>query len=255
MKQTYPMVPVPQALKRVLTCTASSLSTLPDNQRFANETVPLFPNKGAMDLPSPIVGRIAAETIVAPSPGYPPYNASIMDGYAVSTKDFNLATSSSSQRFQCKRRIYAGPQDCQELNGNADRDINTIPHSSYVTTGAVIPSCYDAVVPLEQVQVMPDEDIEISRDVLKGMIPNKWIRPIGCDIPPGEVILEEGDIIEAAHVGLLLQCSVKELKVRCLPKVCNFMTKRSRSFNSILYYRIGTHNMNYSTGCPTINRE
>ena len=259
----HPMIPVPQALKQVLTCTATALSSQTDTDIDAvgSETLDLFPmipNANDQSSSSPIVGRIAAETIKAPSPGYPPYNASIMDGYAIST--LNIKTSSSSQhpsqRFACKGRIHAGPQNPQgldlitkscfstittvpsSLTGPSTTTRRALPNASYVTTGAVIPSCYNAVIPLEQVILLssndndngngrddsdddhtPDRYIDISWDVLKATTLNKWIRPIGCDIPPDTIIVTKGDTINAIQLGLLIQCSISAINVRCLPKV------------------------------------
>ena len=206
------MIPVPQALKRVLTCTASALSR---TDHVGSETLDVFPSSSS----SLIVGRIAAETIKAPSPGYPPYNASIMDGYAISTQDIRTSQSSTrTQRFTIKGRIHAGPQPSPQVTFS-DSVLSKNPHVMYVTTGAVIPSSYDAVIPLEQVTVLPDGDLEVSKDILKGTTPLKWIRPIGCDIPPETILVKEGEEVDAIHLGLLVQCSVMSLKVRCLPKV------------------------------------
>ena len=84
------MIPAPHAIRTILTATAL---TVPHNDRHRSchplhdhhyyETVPLDTRR-IHNADHPVVGRVSAQQIVAPAPGYPNYEASVMDGYAVS---------------------------------------------------------------------------------------------------------------------------------------------------------------------------
>ncbi len=111
----------------------------------------------------------------------------------------------------------------------------SLPKAIYVTTGAVVPPHCNAVIPVEDVAVMADHDdsdhdhdndhdpiptvISIHISKLATIQRNAWIRPIGCDIRPNATIVERGEVIEPVHMGLLVQCGIKEVKVAPLPCV------------------------------------
>jgi len=72
-----PMTPVPLALQIVLTETARSIY----HQKASSHESVL-----SHEL---LLGRASAQDLRAPEPGYPDYNASIMDGYAIRTRDLD----------------------------------------------------------------------------------------------------------------------------------------------------------------------
>ena len=76
----HPMVAVPVALRTVLTETATLLLQQP-----YDDNVELLPVTSLMHDDNSNDHRILAEDVVMREPGYPPYAASIMDGYAVAT--------------------------------------------------------------------------------------------------------------------------------------------------------------------------
>ena len=77
-KPQLPMIPVPLALKMVLTETARSI--------YHREACHVSVSSHEL-----LLGRESAEDLRAPEPGYPDYNASIMDGYAIRTGDLDDA--------------------------------------------------------------------------------------------------------------------------------------------------------------------
>lgn len=223
------MVPVPQAIRKVLTETALLI------QQWGIQSENVSLSQENLDL---LVGRISAETIRAPDPGYPPYNASIMDGYAINLNDFSRMLSNQDycsvgdmdqQQFHVLDRVYAGPAKDEPAH-DFDVDIadytKTLPKAIYVTTGAVVPMRYNAVVPLEQVDESHLElnVITIHHSVLRSAAHNLWIRPIGCDIRPSTIILQKGEKIEPVHIGLLIQCGVHSIQVNRLTKVAILST-------------------------------
>jgi len=215
------MVPVPQALRTVLRETAAILYEYP----VASEHV-------ATTSPS-IIGRISCETIKASQEGYPPYNASIMDGYAINTqelKNFRQTDNSTIKRFQIVKRIHAGTVANDSINNSSTKEHTSLykamsiitnenlSKAIYVTTGAVVPPPYDTVIPVEDVdEYVSNKVIAIAIDVLSRVSKNSWIRKVGCDIPPYTPILKNGETIQCVHVGLLIQCGVKIVQVHKRP--------------------------------------
>ena len=220
------MIPVPQAIRCVLTETASKL--IQDGVQV--ESLPATHHEA-------LLGRIAAETIKASEKGYPPYNASIMDGYAINLDQIDHIMSLTQNReggsddshadachFHVCDKIYAGPakipsQDPVDID-MADY-LHQLPKAIYGTTGAGIPSPYNAVIPVEEVDESEVKEHIISIDVstITSAKHNLWIRPIGCDIKPYTPIVKKREVIEPVHIGLLAQCEIKEIQVNRLPTV------------------------------------
>jgi molybdopterin biosynthesis enzyme len=75
-----------------------------------------------------------------------------------------------------------------------------------IMTGAPLPPGADAVVMIEDTQIVnssvPGKAKETIK-VLRAVSPGDDIRPKGCDIQVGQVIMRKGDRIGAAEVGLL----------------------------------------------------
>ncbi len=232
-EEPHPMIPVPQALRTVLQQTASNIC----HQRKSNNEHNNQSHCDTISLSSPleVLGRISSDSLMAPEAGYPPYHASIMDGYAINTNDIQnagfLSDNSTIKRFQVVSRVHAGANSLvpaslsmastsSSLSSSILQNDN-LPKAIYVTTGAAIPyPTYNTVIPLELVdEYMSNKVIAIERKVLVDAQADKWIRKIGCDIPPKTVILESGSRIEAAHLGLLLQCGYTEIKVQKCPTV------------------------------------
>ena len=235
------MIPVPQALRAVLTETASMLAHRGSGSdtcdQIQTETISMHNLKND---DSSLVGRISAERIHASEVGYPPYNASIMDGYAIDTEAISSLIAGYEDidydgededehtfHFHILDRVYAGPAKYQSLSSEETMDIEmveyleSLPNAIYVTTGAVIPSPFAAVIPVEQVDEtdVDDKIVSINLATLVSVKRNAWIRPIGCDIKPFSKIIDQGEVIESVHIGLMIQCDVKELKVTQLPSV------------------------------------
>eukprot|EP00571_Detonula_confervacea_P011010 CAMPEP_0172305330 /NCGR_PEP_ID=MMETSP1058-20130122/6646_1 /TAXON_ID=83371 /ORGANISM="Detonula confervacea, Strain CCMP 353" /LENGTH=732 /DNA_ID=CAMNT_0013016895 /DNA_START=24 /DNA_END=2218 /DNA_ORIENTATION=+ len=237
VKTPLPMIPVPQALETVLTETAKSL-WFKRQQRNDDK-----PSSAALPSHERLLGRISTSDIKAPSPGYPNHNASIMDGYAVKTSDLvqprDVYSAMDQERkdeymldFVIVGKVYAGDDDGDDDDTN-DASYPDSNHRTaiYVTTGAVVPTGYDAVIPIEDTASASSNGdnqlhkmhISSSRieSVLSSTKPMTWIRPIGCDIPPEYVVLSKGETIQPVHMALLAQVGVSldEVHVKKLPRV------------------------------------
>ncbi|XP_078042952.1 molybdenum cofactor synthesis protein cinnamon [Augochlora pura] len=137
----------------------------------------------------------------------PPFRASIKDGYAVLAND-----------GKGKRKVLSGIKA-----GDLATSIKLQPGTCVrVNTGAPVPDDATAVVQVEDTKLIEgtsdnteEKEIEIMTDVKCG----QDIRPIGCDINKGELILKAGTKLGAVELGLLSACGYKEVTVTDLPNV------------------------------------
>ena len=199
------MMPVPEAIRTVLRETA--LIVMTPNAK-PEPTLTLSSDQA----PEQIIGLVLDEDVIMVEPGYPPYPASIMDGYAIRTSDaFSSDDDPSSWTHHVLDRVYAGDgQTPKETGANSGGDL---PSTYYITTGAVVPDGYDCVVPVEDVVVSHDNHkIRILPSAT--IASNTWIRPIGCDIPAGSVVLSKGEVIDPVALGLIQQSGVEYVSVK-----------------------------------------
>ena len=112
-------------------------------------------------------GRILREDIVADRP-LPPYNRSMMDGYALRLSDI-----AKVQSFKIASIASAGSQE--KVLGK------TIGCCIEIMTGAVLPSGADIVIPYEETEILATRFITFSEGsvVVLQYLPHKPIRDYG----------------------------------------------------------------------------
>ncbi|CAB9517918.1 Molybdenum cofactor biosynthesis protein [Seminavis robusta] len=199
--QPHPMIPVPEAIRRVLEETAKTI--LSSN---ASDSYDMISSQASA---SELLGRIVAEDLLMREPGYPPYRASIMDGYVIRSDEYKPKEDGTDQQWthQVSGRVHAGPS-----TNPAAPDSSSLPSAVYVTTGARIPDSYDCVVPIELIDESADKaNITISSKA--SVEPKKWIRNVGCDIEAGSVVIPAGSCIHPVSLGLLQQSGQTAIKV------------------------------------------
>jgi len=225
---SHPMIPVPTAIEIVLTNIAEALLEGADGtiEEGTTEVLPVFCDPScSQETPSSlIIGRRAAEKIVAPFPGHPPFHASIMDGYAICTNSVLLENERLEDviSFRVVGSVYAGPY--QPSMSHRDEDVRGEPLGNtaiYVTTGGVVPFPYDCVVPVEDAILTENDQnhqryISVTAKLVQSM---KWIRPVGCDIPPNTVLVDEGDVLSCVDLGVLVTFGITHIRVLKEPKV------------------------------------
>jgi len=135
------------------------------------------------------LGRVTAEPVFARLSS-PYFHSAAMDGFAVNSKSTFTATEKTPLRLKINKDAF------------------------WIETGDPLPSGFDAVIPVEEVNQM-GEYIEID----KAVFPYSNVRHIGEDIVATELILPENQIIEPAHIGAMLASGVLKIKVRRKPIV------------------------------------
>ena len=151
------------------------------------ETVPL--NEAAF--------RVAARDVVAPT-GFPPFRASIMDGYAVVAAD-------GPGVYPVVGRVMAGhPADYVQQPGQV----------SYITTGAPLPEGADAVVKIEDT-----EPCGGRVRIRVGVTPGHDVREAGSDMAPGTHVIRAGSVLGPAELGLAATAGTGTVAVTKRPRV------------------------------------
>uniref|UniRef100_A0A8C8DAP0 Gephyrin n=1 Tax=Oncorhynchus tshawytscha TaxID=74940 RepID=A0A8C8DAP0_ONCTS len=156
------------------------------------------------------MGRVLAQDVYAKD-NLPPFPASVKDGYAVRAAD------GPGDRFIIGES-QAGQQPTHTvMPGQVMR----------VTTGAPIPCGADAVVQVEDTELLREsedgtEELEVR--ILVQARPGQDIRPIGHDIKRGECVLSKGTHMGPSEIGLLATVGVTEVEVQKFPVVAVMST-------------------------------
>lgn len=140
------------------------------------ESEPL-PLAGAM-------GCVLAEPIVADR-DQPPFNRSMMDGYAVRSAEIHTAAG-----FDVVTTIAAGAAPDESVNLNQG--------VAAISTGAAVPDAYDAVIPLEQAEEDQGRVTFAVDQVRSGLN----IHPLGSDAQTGRTLIEPGTMLRPQHIGI-----------------------------------------------------
>ena len=136
------------------------------------------------------LGRVTAEPVWARISS-PHYHAAAMDGAAIRSED----TSNASERAPVRLKI--GEQ------------------AQWVDTGMPLPPGFDAVVMIENIQVVEEGLIEVMLPVA----PWQHVRLLGEDIIASELILSEGHLLKPTDLGSVGQAGISHVEVRRRPKV------------------------------------
>ncbi len=146
----------------------------------ASQTVPL----------EEALGRVTAAPVWARR-CVPHYHCAAMDGVAVRAEDTRGASETSPVR------LTLGTQ------------------AIWVDTGDALPSGMNAVIMVEQVQVLSDTEIEIMAPVP----PWQHVRLMGEDIVATELVLPAGQVLGPVEVGAAAAAGATQIEVRRKPRV------------------------------------
>jgi molybdopterin molybdotransferase len=160
------------------------------------------------------VGRRLAEEVTAPDP-IPPFDKSLMDGFALSRPALDAVAAAGSLRLPVTERIVAGEVPRFPAGDRA---------TSRVMTGAPIPEGTNAVVPVEDVLFGDGENGPWAEFSAATARPGKHVLRQGEVVGAGEVVLPAGTIVRATHVGLLAELGYVEPLVQPTPKVAILST-------------------------------
>ncbi len=150
-------------------------------------------------------GRVLAERVTAPHP-LPPFPRSTVDGYAVQAKDTFGASGSLPAYLRLIGEILMGISPTLEVRPG---------QAAQVHTGGAIPAGADAVVMLEDTQLIDGSEIEIHRAA--GVGQNILLE--GEDVQQGDVVLEPGTVLRPQEIGGLMALGMTSVSVAVSPRV------------------------------------
>ena len=149
-------------------------------------------------------GRVLAQDVVS-ALQVPPNDNSSMDGYAVRAADVTAGV-----ELPVTQRIAAGHAGEPLAPGSAAR----------IFTGAPMPAGADAVVMQEDTEALDDGRVRIHAVPTAG----QWVRAAGEDVTRGAVILQKGERLAPASIGLVAGIGLAALQVATRPRVVLFST-------------------------------
>lgn len=135
------------------------------------------------------LGKTTAKAVYAQHSS-PTYNASAMDGVAVSFQDLSMASETSPVRLSRSRYLP-------------------------VNTGNAVPEPYNAVVMIEDVHTHDNGEIEL----ISPATPWQHIRTVGEDIVATELIIPQGHTIRPIDQGAMLAAGITEVEIAKPPVV------------------------------------
>jgi putative molybdopterin biosynthesis protein len=182
----------------------------PEAERRWHEALRLRP-LGSEELPlSEAQGRLLESDVVVPI-DVPPFDRSLVDGYAVRAAD----TFEANEDAPAKLELAAGaasaglPPETEVAAGSALE----------VATGGVVPRGADAVQMVEHSEVEDDKLL-----LYKPVTPGANIQTAGADMRVGETVLRAGQMLTARELGLLAALGVGSVRVTKRPRVAIIST-------------------------------
>ena len=186
----YPLVQMDEALSMIMN----------NSQCLPTTVIPLE------DAP----GYILASDVSSKEP-LPPFPASVKDGYAV------LASDGPGERVVLGAVTAGEVTACRVSSGHVMR----------INTGAPLPPGADAVVQVEDTELLESDNdgrTEKKVKILTTPKPGQDIRPVGFDVSIGQQVLTSYQKLGPAELGLLASLGVTEVEVFQKPRVAVLST-------------------------------
>ncbi len=194
----------------------------PDEARallFGHLTAVLPSETLATDLAN---GRVTAVAITAPH-ALPQFRRSTMDGYAVRAADTFGASESLPAFLQVVGEVPMGQPATVVLG---------VGQAAIVHTGGMIPDSADAVVQIEQTQVVSGNQLSVigkqsfpfEIEVLRSVAVGQNVLQVGEDVRLGAEILPAGHLLRPQDVGGLLALGITAVSVVRRPRVAILAT-------------------------------
>lgn len=186
----YPLIPMDEAISMII----ANSECLPQKVITLEESL----------------GFILASDVFAKEP-FPPFPASVKDGYAV------LASDGPGERLVLGPVTAGEVTACNVISGHVMR----------ITTGAPLPPGADAVVQVEDTELLESDNegrTEKRINILTTPKPGQDIRPVGFDVSKGQKVPTALQKLGPAELGLMASLGLTEIEVFQKPKVAVLST-------------------------------
>ena len=149
-------------------------------------------------------GRIVATPLVAPHP-MPPFDQSLVDGYALRSSDTRTATPAQPVRLRLGQTLTAGKHLAQPLGPR---------QAIRIMTGAPVPPGANTVVKMEE------SEVEAGALVLRQPLQRElYVQRCGAEIRCGTVVLHRGERLTPQRIGVALALGLDSVDVIRRPRV------------------------------------
>jgi molybdopterin molybdotransferase/putative molybdopterin biosynthesis protein len=159
------------------------------------------------------LGRVLAHDVISPI-DVPPFDRSNVDGFALRAADTMSANDASPIRLRLNAEVV--------VCGHAPTSGVEPATATTIATGGVVPRGADAIVMVEQTELVEGADMAI--DVRRTAAPGQFISFAGSDIARGEVVLRRGARIGSREIGMLAACGIADVDVVRKPRVAVLST-------------------------------
>ncbi|MDO8877828.1 MAG: molybdopterin biosynthesis protein [Pseudolabrys sp.] len=157
--------------------------------------------------------RVLAHDIIA-AVDAPPFDRSNVDGFALRAVDTLGATNASPKILRLNAEVIAcGDDPALEIAPGT---------ATTIATGGVIPRGADAVIMVEQTELIGQGEPYI--EVQRAATPGQFVSYAGSDIARGETLLRRGVRIGSREIGMLAACGLAFADVVRRPKVAVLST-------------------------------
>src|SRR5262245_44434072 len=160
------------------------------------------------------LARVVAADVIAPI-DVPPFDRSNVDGFALRAADTTGASDTAPRRLRLNGEII--------VCGHAPALAVAAGTATTIATGGVIPRGADAVVMVEQTDLV-ETAAEPSIDLRRTAAPGQFVSYAGSDIARGEMLLRRGTRIGSREIGMLAACGIAEIEVVRRPRVAVLST-------------------------------
>lgn len=152
-----------------------------------------------------VLGRVTSRKVVAPHP-LPSFRRATVDGYAVRASNTHGASETLPTYLSVKDEVRMGENPVFSLDSG---------FCALIHTGGMLPDGADAVIMVENTQVVGENEIEILKSVAVG----ENVIKIGEDVEQDDEILPAGTILKPAAIGGLMALGLTHVQVRRKPRV------------------------------------
>jgi molybdopterin molybdotransferase len=151
------------------------------------------------------LGRVVASDILSPYE-LPTFPRSTVDGYALISKDTFGASDSLPSYLELIGEILMGKSNNFDIKSG---------QAVLIHTGGMIPAHADAVIMIEDTQLIGINELEIKRAVASG----ENMLAVGEEINAGVVVIAAGTTIRSVEIGGLMALGIMKIPLRSKPRV------------------------------------
>ena len=182
-------------------------------ERFRKH-IRMTPLEGVVVTLAESLGRVLAQDVVA-AVDAPPFDRSGVDGFAVRAADTLGAADKAPIHMTLNAEIIASGHfpEVKVRTGTA----------TTIATGGVIPRGADAVVMVEQTELIEQEG-NLAIEIRRAVAPGAMVSFAGSDIGRGETLLRKGSLLGSREIGMLAACGIASVNVVRRPTVAVLST-------------------------------